>query len=72
MNLHIPQISGHQLPISLEASDRLFIVGANGSGKSALIQHLVSSNRGQANQAHFGTSTDMVSVGEHRPYAPES
>ena len=47
MNLHIPQISGHQLPISLEASDRLFIVGANGSGKSALIQHLVSSNRGQ-------------------------
>ena len=46
MTLHIPQISGHQLPISLEASDRLFIVGANGSGKSALIQHLVSSNRG--------------------------
>ena len=47
MTLHIPQISGHQLPISLETSDRLFIVGANGSGKSALIQHLVSSNRGQ-------------------------
>ena len=47
MNLHIPQISGHQLPISLEASDRLFIVGANGSGKSALIQHFVSSNRGK-------------------------
>ena len=47
MNLHIPQISGHQLPISLEASDRLFIVGANGSGKSALIQHFVSSNLGK-------------------------
>ena len=45
MNLNIPQISDHQLPISLEAGDRLFIVGANGSGKSALIQHFVSSNR---------------------------
>ena len=47
MNWNIPQISGQQIPISLEAGDRLFIVGANGSGKSALIQHLVSSNHGK-------------------------
>ena len=44
MNWNIPQTSGQALPISLEAGDRLFMVGANGSGKSALIQHLVSSN----------------------------
>ena len=45
MNWQIPRISDQPLPISLEENDRLFIVGANGSGKSALIQHLVSSNR---------------------------
>lgn len=47
MNWNIPRISGQEFPISLKGSDRLFIVGANGSGKSALIQHLVSSNQGQ-------------------------
>ena len=44
MNWNIPQTTGPTLSISLEAGDRLFMVGANGSGKSALIQHLVSSN----------------------------
>lgn len=34
------------LRIPLGTSDRLFIVGANGSGKSALIQHFVTSNQG--------------------------
>ena len=47
MDLKIPQISAQPLQITLKANDRLFIVGANGSGKSALIQHLVSSNRGE-------------------------
>ena len=45
MNWDIPQISGESLQITLKDNDRLFIVGANGSGKSALIQHLASSNR---------------------------
>ncbi len=45
MNWTIPQISGQSLQVSLENNNRLFIVGANGSGKSALIQHLVSSNQ---------------------------
>ena len=47
MNWNIPQISGQLPQITLEAGERLFIVGVNGSGKSALIQHLVSSNQGQ-------------------------
>ena len=41
----IPQISGEPLQISLENNEQLFIVGANGSGKSALVQHLVSSSQ---------------------------
>ena len=44
---NIPQISGQALQMSLDASEPLFIVGANGAGKSALIQHFVSSNRGK-------------------------
>lgn len=46
VNWNIPRISGDTLPISLQSSDRLFIVGPNGSGKSALIQHLVSAHQG--------------------------
>ena len=41
---NIPSISGSPLPLSLEAGDRLFVVGANGSGKSALLQYLASTN----------------------------
>ena len=43
MELNIPLISGGSLPINLNDGERLFVVGANGSGKSALIQHLVTS-----------------------------
>lgn len=42
INLEIPDISGNSLPITLKQGDQLFIVGANGSGKSALIQRLAS------------------------------
>ena len=45
MNLVIPQLSGEPLQIPFEAGDQLFIVGANGSGKSSLIQHFVSTNK---------------------------
>ena len=47
MNLKIPRVSGDELQLSLIAGDRLFVVGANGSGKSALIQHIVSSNQSE-------------------------
>ena len=42
INWDVPTISGDTLNLSLEKGDRLFVVGANGSGKSALIQWLVS------------------------------
>ena len=43
INLNIPRISDAPLQILVDAGDRLFIVGANGSGKSALIQHFTTS-----------------------------
>lgn len=48
MEWRIPAISpeGGQLNVEIGASDRVFIVGSNGSGKSALIHHFVQSNRG--------------------------
>ena len=39
INLEIPRGPGDSLQITLKKGDQLFIVGANGSGKSALIQH---------------------------------
>ena len=42
VNWDVPTISGDTLNLSLEKGDRLFVVGANGSGKSALIQRFVS------------------------------
>ena len=44
INWEIPRISGNPLPITLKKGDQLFIVGANGSGKSALIQHFASTH----------------------------
>ena len=47
MEINIPRFTGDPLQLTLSTGDRLFIVGANGSGKSALIQRLVSSNRNE-------------------------
>ena len=44
MILNIPKTSGPNLSLPIQIGERLFIVGANGSGKSALIQYLVTSN----------------------------
>ena len=43
MDWFIPKISGEQLEISIRVGEQLFIVGANGSGKTALLQHFVTS-----------------------------
>ena len=42
LNLDIPKISGETFRLALKPGDRAFVVGANGSGKSALIQHVAS------------------------------
>lgn len=47
MEWTIPRLGHEALKISLQPGDRLFVVGANGSGKSALLQNLVSSNRNE-------------------------
>ena len=43
MDLTIPKTSGEPLTIPLEVGEQLYVVGANGTGKSALVQHWVSS-----------------------------
>ena len=43
MDLTIPKTSGEPLTISVEVGEQLYVVGANGTGKSALFQHWVSS-----------------------------
>ena len=44
IKLNIPRISEEPLSLTLENGDQLFVVGANGSGKSALLQHWISSD----------------------------
>jgi ABC-type ATPase involved in cell division len=41
----IPRVSGDSINLTLQRGDQLFIIGANGSGKSALIQRFVSEAR---------------------------
>ena len=42
MRFEIPTIHGASLPIRVDPGDAIFVVGANGTGKSALLQHIVS------------------------------
>jgi len=46
MELFIPRLSGHPLPVSLKVGSQVYLVGANGSGKSALIQHFAATQDG--------------------------
>ena len=43
MELTIPKISEDPLTISVDVGQQLYVVGANGAGKSALFQHWVTS-----------------------------
>ena len=42
MDLTIPKASGDPLTMPVEVGEQLYVVGANGTGKSALFQHWVS------------------------------
>ena len=46
MQWSIPQSSGDPLAVRLEAGEQIFVVGPNGTGKSALLQHLAASSGG--------------------------
>ena len=43
MELTIPKTSGDTLPVSIEVGQQLYVVGANGAGKSALLQYWITS-----------------------------
>ena len=43
MELAIPRFAGDTLQVSIAMGEQLYIVGANGTGKSALLQHWISS-----------------------------
>lgn len=47
LSLCIPKTSGSTLELDLCSGDRVFVVGANGAGKSALIQHVASKHAGR-------------------------
>ncbi len=46
LSLEIPRISDSPLELTLGPGDRVFLVGANGSGKSALVQHIIAKRPG--------------------------
>ncbi len=65
INWEIPRISDDPIKLTLKSGDQLFIIGANGSGKSALIQRFVSENRGNRVKriaAHRQTWFDSGSI----------
>lgn len=78
MNWNIPLRSGGQLSLAIENGEFVFVLGANGSGKSALIQYLVSSNR-HANirrisahrRAWFNSGSINLTPHRRRKYARE-
>ena len=43
MELTIPRPSGEPLTVSVDVGQQLYVVGANGAGKSALLQHWITS-----------------------------
>lgn len=45
MNIRIPQIDGTELVVDMAAGHTVFVVGANGTGKSALMQRIYADNR---------------------------
>lgn len=72
LNLTIPQISGNPLNINIEVGDILFVLGANGSGKSSIMHnfytaHHTNSRRISAHrQTWFASSASTLSSEQKR------
>ncbi len=47
ITLEVPRVADCSLKVTLGPGDRLYVVGANGSGKSALIQFLITTHQGK-------------------------
>ena len=67
----IPLISGGPIELGLESGKHIFVVGANGSGKSALLQHCVS-HLYQQNHNHYHSEDKYKWIPAHRRIVIES
>ena len=65
-DLHFPAQNADVSTLELEAGERLFVLGANGTGKSSLMFHFTQSNRGRTRKisAHRQTwmNTDALDM----------
>lgn len=71
-DLQVPRSGGDPLPLAISPGDVLFVLGANGTGKSGLMQHFFSANYGKARrisahrQTWFATSALTLSPEQKR------
>ncbi len=69
-SLSIPQTVGDELSIEIEHGECLYVLGANGSGKSSLMHHFYKLNRDISNRisAHRQTwfASDAISITPHQ------
>ena len=74
INLKIPRTPNDPNPINLplKNGDQLFIVGANGSGKSALIQKFVSEHSQNWVKRITAHRQTWFNSGKHRSYTCQS
>ena len=70
MRFEITRISGETLPLDLNAGDMLYIVGANGAGKSALLMELLAQASGSPSrwlsarrQIHLSAMSGTTGIG---------
>ena len=63
MHWSIPRPVGDALAVDLQAGQQIYVVGANGSGKSALLQHLATSADGKIRRIFAHRQTWLNSGG---------
>lgn len=71
-NLTIPETNGSPLAVTLNVGQCIFVLGANGTGKSSLMQRLYSTHNGKAQrisahrQTWFSSSSITLSAAQKR------